>query len=256
VPATLAMRLPIPKSVERISWLAALAVLAAGLAGCQGIAGIQPVSQVRVIDVSPDAPALDIYPGSPQSTPAILYNIGFGTVSSYITVPAGANIHAAYVAGTQQQLDMVRGNFLTGSQYTVLAGNISASLQMAVLKDQSYPAPTGQVALRFLDQATRAGTVDIYLVPPGSTLARLSPIDTGLSFGSNTGYINAPSGTYSIVVLPAGAVPPSATSPVYTGSQTSYPGGSARTILLIDQQPAAASGLQVITAYDYDPPTG
>jgi len=255
VPATLAMRLTIPKSVERISWLAALAVLAAGLAGCQGITGIQPVSQVRVIDVSPDAPALDIYPGPPQSTPAILYNIGFGTVSSYITVPAGANIHAAYVAGTQQQLDTVRGNFLTGSQYTVLAGNISASLQMTVLKDQSYPAPTGQVALRFLDQATRAGTVDIYLVPPGSALARLSPIDTGLSFGSNTGYINAPSGTYSIVVLPAGSVPPSATLPVYTGSQTSYPGGSARTILLIDQQPANAPGMQVITADDYDAAT-
>lgn len=249
--ATLAMRLTIPKSVERISWLAALAVLAASLAGCQSIAGIQPVSQVRVIDVSPDAPALDIYPSSPQSAPAVLYNIGFGTVSSYISVPAGANTHAAYVAGTQQQIGTVRGNFLTGSQYTVLAGNISANLQMTVLKDQSYPAPTGQVALRFLDQATRAGTVDIYLVPPRSALARVSPIDTGLSFGSNTGYINAPSGTYSIVVLPAGTVPSSSATPVYTGSRMSYPGGSARTILLIDEQPANAPGMQVITADDY-----
>ena len=112
------------------------------------------------------------------------------------------------------------------------------------------------MALRFLDQATRSGTVDIYLVPPGSALARVAPIDTGLSFGSNTGYINAPSGTYSIVVLPAGAVPSSAISPIYTGSRMSYPAGSARTILLIDQQPAAAPGLQVITADDYDPTTG
>jgi hypothetical protein len=31
----------------------------------------------------------------------------------------------------------------------------------------------------------------------------------------------------------------------------SYPSGSARTILLIDQQPATPSGLQVITADDY-----
>jgi hypothetical protein len=43
--------------------------------------------------------------------------------------------------------------------------------------------------------------------------------------------------------------------PVYTGSQTSYPGGSARTILLIDQQPANAPGMQVITADDYDAAT-
>ena len=246
-----AMRLTASQFVERTGRIAALALLAAGLAGCQGIAGIQPVSQVRVIDVSPDAPALDIYPGPPQSTSAVLYNIGFGTVSSYIAVPAGANSHAVTIAGTQQQLATVRGNFLTGSQYTLLAGNISASLQMTVLKDQSFPAPAGQVALRFLDQATRAGTVDIYLVPPGSALAKVAPIDTGLSFTSNTGYINAPSGTYSIVVLPAGSVPSSAT-PIYTGSQVVYPGGSARTTLLIDQQPATTLGLQVITADDYD----
>jgi len=246
------MRLAIPQFVERPARLAALALLAVGLAGCQSIAGIQPVAQVRVIDVSPDAPALDIYQNSPQSASAVLYNIGFGTVSSYIPVPAGANTHAAYVAGTQQQLATARGTFAVGSQYTVLAGNISASLQMTVLKDQSFPAPAGQVALRFLDQATHAGTVDIYLVPPRSTLSRVSPIDTGLSFSSNTGYINVPSGTYSIVVLPAGAISSSAVTPIYIGSQTSYPAGSVRTILLIDQQPVTASGLQVITANDYD----
>jgi hypothetical protein len=246
------MRLAKPQLVERTGRVIALALLAAALAGCQGIAGIQPVSEVRVIDVSPDAPALDIYPGPPQSTPAVLYNVGFGTVSSYISVAAGASTQAVTIAGTQQQLATVRGNFLTGSQYTVLAGNISASLQMTVLKDQSFPAPTGQVALRFLDQATRAGAVDIYLVPPGSAPARVAPIDTGLSYSSNTGYINIPSGTYSIVVLPAGAVPASTASPLYTGSRMSYPSGSVRTILLIDQQSATPSGLQVITAADYD----
>jgi hypothetical protein len=245
------MRLAKPQLVERTGRVIALALLAAALAGCQGIAGIQPVSEVRVIDVSPDAPALDIYPGPPQSTPAVLYNVGFGTVSSYISVAAGASTQAATIAGTQQQLATVRGNFLTGSQYTVLAGNISANLQMTVLKDQSFPAPTGQVALRFLDQATRAVAVDIYLVPPGSSPARVAPIDTGLSYSSNTGYINIPSGTYSIVVLPAGAAPASAAAPLYTGSRMSYPSGSARTILLIDQQPATPSGLQVITADDY-----
>ncbi|MGP8260226.1 MAG: DUF4397 domain-containing protein [Acidobacteriaceae bacterium] len=246
------MRLATPQFVQRSARLAVLTLLVAGLAGCQSIAGIQPVSQVRVIDVSPDAPALDIYQNSPQNSSAVLYNVGFGTVSSYIPVPAGVNTHAAYVAGTQQQLATAHGNYAIGSQYTVLTGNISADLQMTVLRDQSFPAPAGQVALRFLDQATRGGTVDIYLVPPGTTLSRVSPIDTGLSFSSNTGYINAPSGTYSIVVLPAGAVPSSAALPIYTGGQVNYPGGSARTILLIDQQPVTAPGLQVITAGDYD----
>jgi hypothetical protein len=235
--------------------ITALAVLAAGLAGCQGVTGIQPAAQVRVIDASPDAPALDIYQNSPsQTAPSGLYNIAFGTVSSYIPVAAGAYTHAAYSAGTQQQLAATRGTFAPGSQYTLLAGNIAANLQMAVLKDQSFPAPAGQTALRFLGQATRSGALDLYLLPAGFSLTGAAPIAAGVSFGSNTGYINAPAGTYSIVAYPAGAAP-SATPPAYTGSQVAYPATSVHTILLIDQQPATTPALQTITAADYDPAT-
>jgi hypothetical protein len=237
-----------------------LAILATALTGCQSITGNQPFTQVRVIDASPDAPNLDIY----QNATVGLYNVGFGTVSSYIAIAPGATVHAAYVANTQQQLAQVRGTFSTGTQYTVLAGNVAANLQMTVLHDQSTPAPSGQVALRFLGQATRTGAVDLYLAPLGSPLAGIAPIATSVGFGGNTGYIDAPSGTYSIVAFPAGAVP-SLTPPVYTGSQAFYPASSARTIVLIDQRadeqvvdhadphPLASPALQIITADDFDP---
>jgi hypothetical protein len=240
--------------------LTALAILATALTGCQSITGNQPYSQVRVIDASPDAPNLDIY----QNASVGLYNVGFGTVSSYIVIAPGAAVHAAYVANTQQQLAQVRGTFSVGSDYTVLAGNVAANLQMTVLRDQSTPAPSGQVALRFLGQATNAGAVDLYLVPSGSSLAGIAPIAAGIGFGGNTGYINAPSGVYSIVAFAAGAVP-SAATPLYTGSQASYPAGSARTIVLIDQrpdlqsmesqaqQPPAVPAIQIVTADDFDP---
>jgi len=227
--------------------LACIAALAAGLGGCQGIAGIQPVSQVRVIDVSPDAPALDIH----QNSAASLYNVGFGTVSSYIPLTPGSYTHAAFTAGTQQQLATVRGSFATGGQYTLLTGNIAANLQMTLLRDQSTPAPNGQIALRFLNQATRAGAIDLYLLPPGSGIASASPIATGVNFGSNTGYLTAPSGIYSILAYPSGTAP-SASAPAYTGSQVAYPASSAHTIILIDQPP---SGLQIISAADYDSPS-
>jgi hypothetical protein len=42
--------------------------------------------------------------------------------------------------------------------------------------------------------------------------------------------------------------------PAFTGSQASYPAGSVRTIVLIDQpQSDSAPSLQLITADDYDP---
>jgi hypothetical protein len=240
--------------------LTALAVVATALTGCQSITGNQPYTQVRVIDASPDAPNLDIY----QNSSVGLYNVGFGTVSSYIAMAPGSTVHAAYTANTQQQLAQVRGTFSVGTQYTVLTGNVAANLQMTVLRDQSTPAPSGQVGLRFLGQATRTGAVDLYLVPSGASLTGVAPIASGIGFGGNTGYINAPGGTYSIVAFPAGAVP-SVSTPVYTGSQAFYPGGSARTIVLIDhrpgqqsvdplaEQPAATPALQIITADDFDP---
>ena len=101
--------------------MTALAVLATALTGCQSITGNQPYTQVRVIDASPDAPNLDIY----QNSTVSLYNVGFGTVSSYIAMPPGATVHAAYTANTQQQLVQVRGTFFAGTQYTVLAGNVA-----------------------------------------------------------------------------------------------------------------------------------
>jgi hypothetical protein len=246
------MSLPRPHSAKRTSRIALLAILATLVSGCQSIAGIQPFSQVRVVDASPDAPALDIYQtASSQTAQAGLYNVGFGTVSSYIPIASGAIVHAAYVAGSQQQIASVRGTLAIGQQYTLLAGNVAANLQMTVLKDQSTPAPPGQTAFRFLDQTTRSGPVDIYLLPAGATLAGASATTTHINFGGNTGYLNQPAGTYSIVALPAGASP-GTTAPAYSGSQVSYPAGSVRTIILIDQQPPTASSLKVITADDYD----
>jgi hypothetical protein len=236
---------------------AALATLAVILSGCQGMSSVQPVSQVRIIDASPDAPAIDIH----QNSATGLYNVGFGTVSSYIQVRPGAYTHSAYTAGTGQRLAAVKASFLDGGQYTVLTGNTAASLQMTILRDQSTPAPAGQVALRVLNQTTRAGAFDIYLLPARSPITALVPLASHSGFGTNTGYINSPSGTYSILAFPSGALP-TITKPAYRGAETSYLSGAVRTFVLIDQpQPAQQSGLpptptlQIITANDFDPPS-
>jgi hypothetical protein len=231
--------------------LTAVAVLVAGLAGCQSIAGTQQFTMVRFIDASPDAPGLDVYEGSA----AVAYSLGLGTVSSYIPIGAGGYTFSVDSAGTQQQLASVHSSYATGSQYTVVTGNIAANLQMTVLKDQSAPSPAGEVGFRIVDESTRAGAVDVYLMPFGSTLAGVAPIATGVSFGGNTGYVDVPSGTYSVVVFPAHAVPTGGTTPLFTGSQLEYSGGAARTIVVLDQKVATTPGVQVVTADDFDSPT-
>ena len=69
------------------------------------------------------------------------------------------------------------------------------------------PAPAGDVSIRFINEATRVSPVDIYLVPSTSKLISTSPVATSVVFGGNTGYINVPTDTYAIAVVPAGTVP-------------------------------------------------
>ena len=230
----------------------ALAILGTlSLTGCQAVVSSAPEGQVRVIDASPDAPGLDIYEGSS----ALAYNLGFGTVTSYVQLTPGTYTFNADSAGTKQVLSSSKATIVASSQYTILIGNVAASLEQVTLNDQAQPAPSGQIALRFIDQATRISAVDIYLVPAGQKLTSVSPVVSDITFGVNTGYLNIPTGTYSIVMVPAGTVPISTTVATYIGPQVTYVNGSASTIILIDQQLVTTPGLQVITATDYIPPT-
>ncbi len=237
----------IVRSAARVASAAATLAI---LTGCGAIVGSAPASQVRVVTVSPDAPRVDIYQGSN----ALAHNLGFGTVTSYIPLSPGIDTISANTAGTRQILSVSKTNFASG-QYTVLIGNAAANMQQLTLTDQSQPAPPGQIALRFIDQATRVGATDIYLVPTGQKFTTVAPVVTNLLFGGNTGYLDIPTGTYSLVMLPTGAIPSSGIAVPYTGPQVTYSGGSVHTVILIDQQLASTPGLQVITASDFDPVT-
>lgn len=231
--------------------LAILTAALVALTGCQGLVSNPSSSQVRIIDVAPDAPNVDIY----QSREALAYSLGFGTITSYVPVTPGTYTIAANSTGTAQVVSSAKNTFLPSTQYTVLIGDTVANAPQLTLRDQSQPAPPGQIALRFIGQAPHAGGVDIYLVPPGQTLADARPIATNINPGANTGYLNAPAGTYSIVMVPAGTPVIGDTPAAYVGTQVSYAEGSARTIILIDQRQVSGYHLQVITADDYDPPS-
>ena len=230
---------------------AALTFVVLALPGCQSVTGSPNVAEIRIVDTSPDAPGLDIY----QGTNILAYNLGLGTITTYVQTTPGTYGFLADSAGTKQQLVSAQGTWLNGSQYTILIGNYLNSLQEIVLKDQSTPAPTGQMNVRFLDQSTTTGAIDLYLVPSGSTLLTVKPIITNITFNVNTGYFNVPAGTYTLVALPTGTVPTATTMSLYTGASVTYSSGSARTFILVNQQVITTPGVQVITGDDYDSPS-
>ncbi len=238
-----------PASLRRRAALAVASLAALGLPGCQSIdVNAGNVATMRFIDASPDAPGLDFY----ENGTAIAYNIGFGTISSYIAFAPGTYAISTDKASTKTQLTTSNGSLANMKQYTTLISNVNASLQETILQDQNTPAPTSTISVRVLDEATKVASVDVYLVPSSGNLGTSAPIATGLSFGSNTGYINVPAGTYAIAVVPTGTVPSSANGTLYTGSQVTYSQGAARTVVLIDQQIVTSPGVQALVAADFD----
>jgi hypothetical protein len=236
----------------RVRGGAALAAMPAllTLSGCQAVVSSPTASQLRIIAASPDAPGLDMY----ENNSIIAYNLGFGTVTSYISTDPGTFTISADIAGSKTALATAKGTFAASHQYTVLLGNAAANLQELILTDQAQAAPSGQISLRFIDQATRIGAIDIYLVPPGQKFTAVTPLITNVAFPMYTRYLNVPTGTYTLVIVPTGTVPTGTTVATYTGAQVTYAGGSVTTVVLIDQQLVTTPGLQVITAPDYVSP--
>jgi len=233
---------------------AVLFVAAMLLAGCQGIAASHTAPQVRVIDASPDAPELDVYQNNGQNNTPLAHNLGFGTITSYSAVEPGSYTTETDVAGSRQMVSVNKDTFADTNQYTILIGNTVASMEQMTLEDQSQPVPNGQILLRFVHLATRAGGLDAYLVPAGKKLVDVTPMATSLVLDGNSGYLNAAPGAYTLVLLPAGTAPASDTVAAYTGSQITYAPGSASTMILIDQKQAAMPGLQILQATDFVAP--
>jgi hypothetical protein len=214
-----------------------LAIVApALLSGCQGIqSGASSSAQLRVIDASPDAGSVDGY----QNNAGLAYNLGFGMVTTYVPMQPGNYTLSAVKAGTRQTLATGAVSLAAGHQYTSVVGNIAAAMQQTLYVDQTQPAPAGQVSVRLIQQITRGGAVDVYLVPGSGKLAFTAPLITNLSFGGNSGYVTFPAGTYAVVVAPAGSSPTSSAGTLLSGAQVSYASGAVRTIVLIDSALAA-----------------
>ena len=227
----------------RIAVAAALLTL---LTGCQNLAAGMPAAQVRIVDMAADAPELDIYHGGS----VLAYNLGFGTVSSYVSVTPGASVVSAHAAGTKLPLSSLRGSFVASGHYTILiGGGPTGTVSETLLADQSVAAPAGLASVRVVDQARRgAGEVDVYLLRAGSTLAESRPVMTNVSFGENGEYVNVPAGAYRVVLVAAAT-----TVPVYSGSTVVYASGSARTLIVLDSQRIDGQKVQVVTAEDFDP---
>ncbi len=155
-------------------------------------------AMVRVLHASPDAPAVDV---QLDDTPVeALVNVPFGTISSYLEVPAGDHNVKVFATGTTT--DPVIDADVTvaaGGMYTIAATDAVASITAQVIEDDpSASCTTAQV--RVVHFSADAPAVDV--APAGASADEALIED--LEYPNTTDYLDLPADTYDLEVRPAG----------------------------------------------------
>jgi hypothetical protein len=162
--------------------------------------------------------------------------------TGYQSVHSGSRQFAIEVVGTTTNLVPNNATLSLGSstQTTFILAGFSSSLQGMVLTDDNTAPASNTVNIRIVNAAPSLGAVDIYVVPPGTSLSSVTPTISALSFGQASGYSNLPVNSggenYEIYFTPPG-VP---TSTLLDTGPISFGSGENRTIVGLNN-PAGGS---------------
>lgn len=219
--------------------------IALGVSACQVVAGFSTPSLVRVIDASYIAPAVNIY----VEKTIFASNVGQGFISNYGAAAPSPAAQVSVTAATGGATLVSAAVTLTaGAHHSVFLtdnGSTPTLYSLSVLEDQSVPAASGHSAFRFLNEASRTGALDVYMVPTGTTLANTIPICTNVLVGQTCGYVSFASQTVTMVITPTGLI-----TPKYTSTPIGLVGGEVRTVVMVDSQLTSNPPVNVVIAND------
>jgi Domain of unknown function (DUF4397) len=190
--------------------LAAAAVLVATL-GCVLLsaapaAAAGPVGYVRLAHLSPDTPDVDVYlaavtGGTPQRFPGV----GYGTVSTYLSVPTGTyavSMRAAGAPATDPPVLTTNVTVAQGKAYTVAGVGKHADLGLKVIEDDLSLPPSGKAKVRIVQASVRAPVMTV-------SIAGGPAIADNIAFATTTDYLDVSPGHWTLKAQGAGGSPSS-----------------------------------------------
>ena len=213
---TLKRRTDAPRLISRRR-LALIGGIAVGLttmllAASPGVASADNSGKLRMGYFSSDAPAVDFYVDGQKAWS----DIGYKTVSQYISVTAGNHTITVRTAGQPNSAPLAEGqqsidanSFFTG----IAAGKISQQ-KVAFYPDSLSTPAADKSMVRFVHLAPEVPGVDVRVVN-GPTLF------TNIAFLGSSQYAAVDAGTYNLALYPTGASSPT----LFTANGVEIPPG-------------------------------
>lgn len=149
-------------------------------------------AEVRVAHLSPDAPAVDVL----VDGEAVLEGVEFGTISEYLSVPAGER--TVTIRTTEDESVVFEGEVSVeaGTAYTVAAvGEVSEeTFRPEIYVDDFEEPDEGNASVRLIHASPDAPPVDVTVEESGAVLY------DNVTFGNASDYVTVPEGDYTLEV--------------------------------------------------------
>lgn len=205
---------------------AVVLVSLAVIASCGGGGG-GGQAQIRFVNASPNEGAVKFL----VDGTVVANNLGYGASSGYQGVTSGSHKIQINLVGTSTGIKSTSVNVSGGSNYTLMMDNFASSLGAKQFTDSNTDTASGEFRIRFINESPSIGSVDVYLVAAGDSLAGQTPINgtSAIAFEGDTGYSSHAGGSYQIYFTPHGSTLPY----IATGS-LAFSAGQIRTIVALN----------------------
>ena len=171
------------------------------LGGCGGGGGSSSgQAQVRLVHVSPGTDNVSVTFDSATAATSLKYH----DATSYQTINEGTPELKIKSVATDATFVDTTVTLVKDTHYSFYVYGGASSVSVVQLSDETANAASGKFRLRFSHTATGLGSMDVYLLSAGSTVASSTPVYSGLAYATTSTLSDYSSGDFNIVLTPSG----------------------------------------------------
>lgn len=164
-----------------------------GMVGCESSSTSE--TNLRVVHLSPDAPALDVFV---RGTQQLIQGLSFPNSTTYQNLDSGVATFEISPTGATPADNILQFQdvlLMEDAAYTIVIYDVVAAIAGLMLEDNLSNLPDGNIRLRVMHAAADVGQVDILNI-----LAAGSPslLYENLNLGEAGGAVELPAGTYTL----------------------------------------------------------
>lgn len=189
------------RSLKTILSILAIASVLTDCGGGSSSSGSDVKTLVRLVNVSPGTGNVKVALAGVVATSSLPYH----DASGYLDVASGTPELTVYSATTGALLyDVTNVAVASGTRSTIFIFGGSTGVTATLLPDDTTAASAGHTSLRLSHSATGIGALDLYLLPAGKSIQDAAPAYSSLGYAATTPFSEYASGSYSVILTPAG----------------------------------------------------